>query len=124
MWRSRQRNEVMWLLGRRIVVFFLLLLVAGALWSVIGVYKKDRESAALKLQNQIRLADLERRQEQLDADIANLQTARGKEEMLRKQYALAARGEKMIIIVEPPAPPPQAATSSVFEAIGKWFSWW
>lgn len=115
----------MWLFGRRIVAFLLLLLVALALWSVIGVYKKDRESAALKRQNQIRLADLERREEQLNVDIANLQTARGKEEALRKQYALAARGEKMIIIVEPPAPPPpQAATSSVFETIGKWFSWW
>src|SRR3989344_3977710 len=124
MWRSRQRNEVLRLFGRRALPLVLILLVGGALFSVLGVYKKERDSAALKWQNQVRLADLEKRQEQLKADIADLKTARGIEEELRKQYALAALGEKMIIIVEPPTSAPVHATSSVFDTIGEWFSWW
>jgi len=59
-------------------------------WNIAG---KAQESAVLKKQAQAQLADLMRRQGQLTSDIENLKTDRGKEEALRQQYALAAKGE-------------------------------
>jgi cell division protein FtsB len=90
-------------------------------WNIAG---KARESAALKKQTQAQLADLAKRQGQLDSDIENLKTDRGKEEALREQYALAAKGEHMIVIVDPEVASAAVATSSSMDWFRGLFSWW
>ena len=124
MLRERQRNEVMRLLWRRAMIVGLFVLVLAASWSVWGVYRKDRESVALKREAQAQLADLTKRQVQLSSDITKLQTDRGKEEALRQQYALAGEGEHLLVIIDPPAPLPVAATTTTFQWLKSAFWWW
>jgi len=119
----RQRNDPVRLFGKRLVIVGLAVLAVVASWGVWGAYTKERESAALRTQAELRLADLQARQTQLKADILNLQTDRGMEEALREQYALAGKGERMIVIVEPPKSEPVQATSTMLERIKKAL-WW
>jgi len=120
----RWRNDPVRLLGRRLLLVALVGLVAVGILGTWGAYEKERESYALRLEAEGQLNDLSTRQSQLDADIASLETDRGKEEVLREQYALAARGEGLIVIVETPPVAPTRATSSVIEWFKKAFSWW
>jgi cell division protein FtsB len=121
----RQRNEPVRLLGRRLLLLALGVLIVVALFGVWNVYQKDRESEALKKQAQVQLSDLAGREAQLNADIATLQTDRGKEAALRQEYALAAKGEGLIVIVDPASGTPIEATSSAFvQWLHKTFPWW
>jgi len=91
---------------------------------VWGTYKKERESYALRQEAEIQLKDLRERQIQLDSNIASLETDRGKEQVLREQYALAARGEGLIVIVDTPPVAPTHATSTLVDWFKKTFTWW
>lgn len=119
-----QRNDAVRLFGRRLILVGLLVLVVAAVFGVWGAYQKQRESATLRTEAEVHLADLSKRQTRLNSDIANLQTDRGREEVLREQYALAAKGERLIVIVDPPTPVPIQATSTIFDKLKKAFWWW
>ena len=124
MWPSRRRNEVMKLFGRRLLllgVFLVVLALSSGVWNIAG---KATESAALKRQAQAQLNELKGREGQLTSDIEKLKTDRGKEEALRQQYALAAKGEHMIVIVDPEPAPVIVASSTVIGKIVHFFSWW
>ena len=119
----RLRNDPVRLFGKRLFLFALLLLVVVAVGGVWNAYQKEREAAALRTQAEVQLDDLAKRQAQLSSDIANLETDRGLEEVLREQYALAAQGEGLIVIVEP-QPEPVHATSTFMDKLKKAFMWW
>lgn len=112
------------LFGRRLVLLALLGLIVVAGLGAWSAYKKERESYALRQEAEMQLGDLSKRQTQLNADIANLETDRGKEQVLREQYALAARGEGLIVIVDTPPVAPTRATSSLVDWFKKTFTWW
>lgn len=118
----RERNDPLRLMGRRLLLAALAIIVISASWGVWNIYRKERESARLNTEAQARLADLQKRQTQLQADYDTLQTARGQEEALRQQYALGKRGEGLIVIVEPPKPAPIQATSSIMQWLKDIFS--
>ena len=99
-----------------------LIVVAG--WGAWNAYKKERESHALRKEAEIQLDDLSKRQSQLTTDIAHLETDRGKEQVLREQYALAARGEGLIVIVDSPPVVPTEKASSALEWLRKALPWW
>ena len=120
----KQRNDPVRLFGRRLILLGLLALFVVAMWGVWSAYQKERESAGLRAQAEIQLDDLAKRQEQLNSDIARLQTDRGREEILREQYALAAKGEGLIVIVDPSTTTPLHATSTLMDKIKKAFWWW
>jgi cell division protein FtsB len=112
------------LVGKRLMLlalFIVMSALASGVWNIAG---KARESAALKHQAQAQLADLTKRQDQLTSDIDSLKTDRGKEEALRKQYALAAKGEHMIVIVDPSVQTAAAATSTPGDWFKGLFGWW
>lgn len=119
----RQRNDPTRLLWRRLGLLVLLGLVCFAGWSVWGAWHKDQTSAALDQESQAALATLSVQQTQLQQNIAELQSARGKEAALRQEYAVGEQGEGMIIIVNststPPPPPP-----SFFDKLKSAFWWW
>ena len=124
MWPSRQGNEVMKLFGRRLMLLFVFLVTLALASGVWNIVKKARESAALKKQSEAQLAELKGREGQLTSDIEKLKTDRGKEEALRQQYSLAAKGEHMILIVDPQPTAIIVATSSVMERIMDFFVFW
>ncbi len=120
----RQRNDPVRLFGRRLVLLALFGLIIVASLGAWSAYKKERESHVLRQEAEMQLGDLSKRQEQLDTDIASLETDRGKEQVLREQYALAARGEGLIVIVDTPPVAPAEETSSVLEWLRKAIPWW
>ena len=120
----RSRNDPVRLFGRRLILLGLFALIVLSAMGVWSAYGKERESRVLRQEAEMQLGDLSQRQEQLDADIASLETDRGKEQVLREQYALAARGEGLIVIVDTPPVAPTRATSSLVDWLKKTFTWW
>lgn len=120
----RWRNDPVRLFGRRLVLLALAGLIIVAITGAWSAFEKERESRMLRVQAETQLSDLAKRQSQLDADIANLETDRGKEQVLREQYALAAKGEGLIVIVDTPPVAPAHATTSLIEWLKKTFTWW
>ncbi len=120
----RQRNDPVRLFARRLGIGALLFLIAVAAGGVWNAYQKERESYTLRMQAEGQLSDLQEREGKLTTDIANLQTDRGMEEVLREQYALAAQGERLIVIVESPQSAPAHSTSTFLEKIKKAILWW
>lgn len=118
-WRGR--NESLRLFGRRVLLLGLAILAIVSFFGVLDAYRKERESADLRMRAQGQLADLSQREAQLHSDIAELRTDRGIEAALRQQYALAAQGEGLIVLVDQPEPPPAATSSSLLERIRHFF---
>jgi cell division protein FtsB len=119
----RQTNEPVRLLWRRLgllALFAFIILVGSGVWSA---WQKDKESAGLNQQSQAALADLTAQESQLQGNITELQSDRGKEAALRQQYAVGKQGEDMIVIVDSSTTPPPARPSFLDE-IKKAFSWW
>ncbi len=119
-----RRNDPVRLFGRRVFLVGMFTLVIFGIAGVWSAHQKEKESGALRTEAEVQLSDLSERQAQLTADIGKLQTDRGKEEALRQQYALAAKGEGLIVIVDPSEQKPVQATSSVLEWLHKVLPWW
>lgn len=111
------------LFWRRLFMLGVAIFVLFALWAVIGVFQKERDSRTLRLEAESQLKDLEKREVALRARIATLETERGQEEALRDAYGVGKDGEAMIQIVDKPT-----TTSEEEMAENKsWFSrifWW
>ncbi len=122
---QRDKQKPVRLFLRRAALAALFLVVIFASLGVWSVYKKERESAQLRQENEQQLADLTNRQAALQKRINELGTDRGKEEILREQYSLGDQGEGMIVIVDPTeTSAPSQATSTPFTWLHKTFSWW
>jgi cell division protein FtsB len=118
------RHDHVRLFGRRVLTVVILLLVVIASFGVWDVYKKERASASLRVEAQTALADLSAREAKLQDNIAQLQTERGKEEIVRQQYEMGKEGEHLIVIVEPDEATTAPATTTIFQKIKKAFTWW
>lgn len=105
----------------------LLLLMCVAVIGVVtisNVYRKERESAALRMKAYAHYADLAGRKDKLAGNIASLETDRGKEEALRNSYSVGRQGEGMIIIVDPSSTTLIQATSTSNSWLTRLFWWW
>ncbi|MFZ2886793.1 MAG: septum formation initiator family protein [Minisyncoccia bacterium] len=120
----QQRRDPMRLMWRRVGALIMLVIIAIAARGVWGVYQKSHEAAVLRQEAEVKLAELETREAQLRADIANLKSERGVEAELRERYDLAAEGESVVVILEDPTPPPtqQPSRYDSFKNLFKW-SW-
>lgn len=112
-----KKTDPVRLFFRRLGMLALVVLLIVALSALWDVYKKERESRLLRTQAEREMNELAAQESRLSAELARLQTKRGKEEVLREHYQMGRPGEKMIVIVEPPAPEPVQATTTPFK---KW----
>lgn len=121
----REKHDPIRVFWRRLGLAALLVLVIMAASGVWNVYRKDRESRLLRTQAETELAHLQTQQRLLDTQINRLETPRGKEEVLRQQYAVGRPGEEMIIIVDPEqsTPAPATTTPSAFHWLEHLFDW-
>lgn len=118
----RERRDPLRLMWRRVIAVLLLLLVALALRGAWGVYEKSKDARVLKTEAQAKLVELQKRELELRADIADLRSDRGVEAELRERYDLAAEGEGVVVIIDPPATPAEPQPTR-FERFKGWFSW-
>lgn len=100
----QQHHEVARLLGRRLITVVLLLILAGMVHGVWGVFQKEREAREKRIDAEIELAELKKREKELQAELADLKTDRGMEARLRQQFEVAKEGEGLIVIVDRPDP--------------------
>lgn len=119
---SPQQRRVQ-LLYRRLFMLGLVLVAALLVPAVWHAYEKQRETLQNRERAEERLAELENRQRELQEDISYLQSSRGVEAELRRQYAVAGPHEGVIVIVE--QEPPAEETVENRRGLGAWFSsWW
>ena len=112
------------LLWRRLGIVALLILVLVAASGVWSVYQKERESLQLRSEAESQYNMLSQQQTQLQSDIANLETDRGKEAALRQQYAVGKKGEGLIVIVDSKADVPRQASSTIMQWVHKFLPFW
>jgi len=121
----REKQTLMRVFTRRLMLAGLCLLVVFAASGAWGIYRKSRDSAILRDEAISQLDDLQEQQAQLTASIGTLQTARGREAALRQQYNMGHAGENIIQIVEPDEPASTTATTSTIHTwVQHAFSWW
>ncbi len=120
----RPRNDPVRLFGRRLLIAGLLALVIAALFGVWGAFRKEQESGGLRATAERQLNELSERRSQLDSNIAKLETVRGKEEVLRNQFALAGKGERVIVIVNATSSEVHATSSAFAQWLHNTFPWW
>jgi cell division protein FtsB len=118
----QQRRDPTRLMWRRVGAVVMLAIIAIAVRGVWGVYQKSHESAALRMEAEAKLAELQDRERELRSDIANLKSEKGIEAELRERYDLAAEGESAIVIVTPPPSTPEPKPTR-FQKFRNWFSW-
>ena len=104
------------LLYTKPAILLLLLLVIWLGRSVYLIWNRERVADTERQAILGQIEAMESRRTQLTTDLALLQTDRGVEERIRKQFAVAKPGEQVVSVVLPPA-----ATST---APAKSFPWW
>ena len=107
-----KRSDPVRLFARRLALLALFVVVLAACSALWDVYNKEKESRILKHQAEAQLYNLDMQQSHLNGEIARLETARGKEELLRENYEMARKGENMIMIIDPPVRAPTVATTT------------
>lgn len=121
---SDRRHRIAKLLWRRLRIVGILLLVALAASASWNIYKKERDSRAIRTDAERQLQELTQQQQALQENIDTLRTARGKEEALRDQYAVGKPGEKLVIIVEPERPATTTEENGFMQAVHKFLPFW
>ncbi len=88
------------ILESRPVLALLLIMTLVFAWSVMGIVSKAVEASKNKKIAEDKIAELQKNQEKLSADIQNLQTDKGKEAAVREKFGLVKDGEGIIVVVQ------------------------
>ena len=67
---------------------------------MVGLFKKERETAKKKELIQEQIDTLTKREKILFEDIGKLKTEEGVEDIIREKYQVTKEGEKMVVIVD------------------------
>ncbi|MDB5187763.1 MAG: hypothetical protein JWO50_283 [Candidatus Kaiserbacteria bacterium] len=122
---EKQRIDPVRLLIKRLALLGCIILLIIGSFGLWHTYQEEQASLRLRNDAQAHLQGLQQRQKTLSGDIALLTTDRGREAVLRSQYALGKPGEHMMIIINGPAPMAATDTPSVLKTwFKKAFSWW
>lgn len=110
-------------MGEYVIAGVLSLTALWLLFMVFGIARKEEIARHAVKNTQAELAELEERRIALEANMAELSTARGQEATVRQAYGVAKPGEEVIIVVpaeEEEAPP----KIPWFKRLMGWFGWW
>ena len=118
------RNDPVKLFWRRLAMLALCIFILFALWAVIGVFQKERESQDLRKDAEAQLRELQKREIALKARIESLETERGQEAALRDAYGVGREGEGMVQIVDRPATTSEQYGEERVSWFQRLFWWW
>lgn len=96
---EKKRKMKKFIYSKAVIVILLIILFILAR-GTIGVYLKSRESNNREQASAVMLSKLNERQEELEEDVAFLETRVGIEDQLRSHYSFAKEGEKVVIIID------------------------
>ena len=94
--RGRSETEPLWRL-LALVLMVIVVLLAHSVWRVWG---KHSASQTARDEAQTQLAGVAARHEALEAKVKKLETPRGQEEEVRKNFPVAKEGEQVVIILD------------------------
>jgi len=97
----KQRKDRARQAGEYALAGLLSLVLVALLWAVWGIARKEEIARRAVEDRKAELAVLEARREVLEANLAELSTARGQEATLRQNHGVARAGEEVIIVVPP-----------------------
>ena len=104
------------------IIVLLVVLSAYKRFDIAMEMQERREQAGLVS------AELERRKEDLEAEVEYLSNERGMEAEIRRQFDVALPGEQVVVIVEDgdegPEVLPLASTTDEVEAKKRWYQFW
>lgn len=100
--KLHKRRRLQRLIYSKPVVVLLAVVAAFSVYWAYSAYQKmattgDRVTS-IKQQKEV----LHERKDELQADIARLQTRRGKEAEIRRKYSMTKEGEQMVVIMDRP----------------------
>ena len=98
MMKFKKSNYKFW--HSPIVLLLLFCLLSFFSYKIIDLRKTEIETMNKKELVLVELDNLKKRQDILTTNIARLETAQGKEEIIRDKYQVAKPQEKMVIIVD------------------------
>lgn len=79
-----------------ILVLFLLFFI----YNIFGLIRKNSETKENKVRAQIENAKLLDQQAHLDADMKELETERGTEQVIREKFGVVKKGEGVVVVVD------------------------
>jgi cell division protein FtsB len=100
------------------------LLTLGIIWFsylIWGIFQKEERARADVHDTKAQLASLEAREGTLKQDLADLDTPRGKEAVLRETRGVARQGEEVIIVVPSGGATSSPPVKSWWQKLFKWF---
>ncbi|MCX6756097.1 MAG: hypothetical protein NTX85_02050 [Candidatus Nomurabacteria bacterium] len=96
---KRKSTNTFWHSPLSLIVLFLILVIFS--FNMVGLFKKERETANTKSLVLDKVGRLEDREKSLNSSIEKLKTEKGTEDVIREKYQVVKPGEKMLIIVDP-----------------------
>lgn len=95
---KKKKMNTFWHSPIALVVLFLMLVIFS--YNMVGLFKKERETANTKTLIQNKIDELQVREKNLSTSIEQLKTEKGKEDVIRDKYQVVKPGEKMLVIVD------------------------
>ena len=96
-----EKRKLRRFLYSKIVSVFPIVIALALAYSVVGVYKKQRETRLIKEERARELALLSEREQALEEELERLSTERGIEEEIRSKFEVGREGEVAVILVNP-----------------------
>jgi len=97
---SRRIKKKIPLFYNRITLFILILIVGFLSVTVFNLLGKERDAALKRAEAVREFAEVEQRENALNADLAVLSTSRGQEALVRSTFDVAKEGEEVIVVLD------------------------
>lgn len=114
-----RQQRILRLLRQRLFMVVLLIAVLLLIPSVWSAFGKERDSRANRKEAEVQLAQLQAQKQDLETEVARLETPAGLEDALRHRFDVGDEGEGVIYIVEQQATTGDSRTGK--DGIWNWF---